>query len=304
MDLDLNQLRTFHAVAREHSYTRASQRLHVTQSAVSHAMRRLEDGVGKPLVVRRGRGFELTADGRYLLEVCERVFGELDRARAQLSSDALGRYTVVLGATVEFGTTVLLGRLGPFLEAHPELQLDFLFSHELVQPLLRGEIDIAVDCALHPHPSVSATDLFRERYSVVASPAFLTRHPVREPADLEAQPLLSMDGEGTWWDRVLRALPPGGRPMLRRLVRINHVRGIINGAKAGLGVGLVPTYTVLAELADGRLREPFPDLQILEDRFRVVCKHGRLDWAPIAALRGFLLALDPGELGDAIGRAD
>ncbi len=303
MDLDLNQLRTFHAVARAHSYTRAAKRLHVTQSAVSHAMRKLEDSVGRPLVERRGRGFTLTADGRYLLDVCERIFGELERAQAQLSEDAPGRHRVVLGATVEFGTTVLLGRLGPFLEEHPEIHLDFLFSHNLVQPLLRGEIDLAVDCAAHAHPAVVSTDLFRERYSVIAAPAFLARHAVEVPLDLEPLPVLSLDAEGEWWDRVLRGLPTSGRPQLRRLVTVNHIRGIINAAKAGLGVGLVPTYTVLRELEDGRLRALFPDRELLEDRFRIVCRHNRQDWPPVVALRDFLLSLDSGELGDAIERS-
>jgi DNA-binding transcriptional LysR family regulator len=114
--------------------------------------------------------------------------------------------------------------------------------------------------------------------------------------------VLSLDGEGEWWANFLRALPLDRRPRLGRIVALNHVRGIINAAMAGLGVGLVPTYTVLRELEDGRLLGLFPDLELLEDRFRVVCKRSRSDEPAIRALREFLLTLEPGELGDAIGR--
>jgi DNA-binding transcriptional LysR family regulator len=303
VDLDLNQLRSFHAVARRHSYTGAARELHVTQSAVSHAMRKLEEAVGRPLVRRRGRGFELTADGRYLAEVCERVFGEIERARLNLADAAPGAQRMVLGATVEFGTTVLVGRLAPFIEMHPEIHLDLHFSHHLVEPLLRDEVDICVDCNPHPHPSVVATDLFRETYSVIASPGFIRRHALRTPSDLADLRVLSLDDQGEWWARVLRALPEAERPVLRRLVAVNHVRGIINAALAGLGVGLVPTYTVLAELGDGRLCSLFPDLPLREDRFRILRKRSRQGWAPLEALTLFLLAMDPGDFGDAIGRA-
>ena len=298
MDLDLNQLRTFHAVARAHSYTRAARRLHVTQSAVSHAMRKLEDRVGQPLVLRRGRSFTLTPAGQELFESCERIFAELGRVEVRLSGEGGPRRRLVLGATVEFGTTVLIERLAPFVEAHPELHLDFRFSHHLVQPLLRDEVDLAVDCVPHPHPSVVSTDLFRETYKVIAAPSFLARNPVGGPADLAHLPLLSMDGEGAWWGRVLRALPV--RPRLRRIVTLNHVRGIINATVAGLGVGLAPSYTVLAELEEGRLVELFPDLSLLEDRFRIVCKHSRRHQPAIVALSEFLRAMDLGAIGGAI----
>ncbi len=299
MDLDLNQLRVFHQVARANSYTRAAQALHVTQSAVSHAMRKLESRVGRPLVRRRGRGFELTADGRYLLEVSERIFGELEEAQRHLLDDAPTQ-RLVLGATVEFGTTVLVSRLAPFVEAHPEIHLDLYFSHHLVEPLLRDEIDLAVDCHPHPHPSIQSTDLFRETYSVIASPGFVERHGLERPEELAALPVLSLDPQGAWWARVLRALPPRRRPVLRRVVALNHVRGIINAALVGLGVGLVPTYTVLPELGDGRLRALFPGLRLREDRFRVLCKQQRQEWPAVRAMTDFLLELEPGDFGDAI----
>src|SRR5512139_122860 len=78
--LDLARLRVFHEATRSGSYTAAARRLHVTQSAVSHAIRSLEESVGGRLVEWRQRQFTLTDEGEYLQRVCQRVFRDLDEA--------------------------------------------------------------------------------------------------------------------------------------------------------------------------------------------------------------------------------
>ncbi|OGS34019.1 MAG: hypothetical protein A3J82_06120, partial [Elusimicrobia bacterium RIFOXYA2_FULL_69_6] len=270
---ELNKLEVLREAARSGSYTAAASRLHLTPSAVSHAVRKLEAGLGRSLVEWRGRRLSLTDEGEYLYRVCERVFGELDEAGERLAGKAsLVEQSVTLGATVEFGSYVLIRKLRTLLEAHPELKVDFFFSHELVQPLLRDEIDLAVDCRPHPSPAVESVSLFREKYAVVAAPAFLRKHPVSAPRDLERLPVLSLDKEGAWWRNMREAVPPGGRPAFERVIAVNHIRGMINAAAEGLGVALLPTFTMLDELERGTLRVLFPRLRLLEDHFRVVQK--------------------------------
>jgi DNA-binding transcriptional LysR family regulator len=305
LELELNQLRVFLEAVRAESYTLAGSRLHISQSAVSHAVRKLERGLDRRLVDWRGRRFSLTEDGRQLFELCGRVFAELEEGKRRLASTGQGiRWRVVLGATVEFGTTVLIRKMGPFFEAHPEIHVDFVFSHHLVQPLLDDEVDLAVDCQVHRHPAVQRTALFREKYVVVASPGFLARNPIREPLDLATLPTLTMDGEPEWWHRMLRVLPEGRRPAFQRIVSINHVRGIANAALAGLGVGLVPKYTVLRDLRDGTLVELFPRLALLEDLFCIYQKRSRAAREVNRLLTEFLLELDSREYGDSIGAVD
>ncbi|MDD5629448.1 MAG: LysR family transcriptional regulator [Elusimicrobia bacterium] len=302
MPLELNKLEVLREAARSGNYTAAAARLHLTPSAVSHAIRKLEAGLSRELVEWRGRRLVLTDEGEYLYRVCERVFGELDEAGERLAGrDAGIEKTVVLGATVEFGSTVLIRKLRPLLEAHPELRLDFYFSHELAQPLLRDEIDLAVDCRPHPNPAVEGTLLFREKYSVVAAPAFLKRHPVLKPLDLERLPVFSLDKEGRWWRNMLEAVPQGGRPGFGRVIAVNHVRGMINAAVEGLGVALLPRYTILDELAMGRLRMLFPELKLLEDRFCVYQKRARAGREKNRLLARFLTSMRVDEFGDAIG---
>jgi DNA-binding transcriptional LysR family regulator len=304
MPLDLNQLRTFLGVARHRGHTRAAAHLHVTQSAVSHAIRKLERGLGLALIESSGRRFALTEEGRFLHQACERIFREVEEVERHLLPRSFGvRTRVVLGATVEFGTTVLIRKMRPFLDAHPDLHVDFLFSHDLVHPLLQDEVDIAVDCRFHPHPSVESTPLFRETWTAIASPDFLARHEIRLPRDLEPLPVLSMDREGEWWTNLLQALPDEERPLFRRLVVVNHVRGIINAAMDGIGVGLVPRYTVLEEIASGALVALFPDVNLLEDQFRIFQKKLRARRAANRAVVAYLRGLDATEYGETIGRA-
>lgn len=304
MELDLNKLYVFREAARTGSYTGAAQRLHVTQSAVSHSIRKLERSIGRRLVEWNARRLQLTEPGERLYEACERVFSELEEVEEQLVDGEDSRVNVCLGANVEFGTTVLIRKMGPLLQAHPELHVDYRFSHSLEGPLLRDEIDLAVDCRSHNHPSVESLPLFREAYVAIASDAFLARQAIRTPHDLEEVVVLSLDKAGDWWGNLQRVLPPEQRPAFRRIVQVNHIRAIINAALDGQGVGFVPLYTVLQELDDGRLRQLFPDLSLLEDRFSIVQKRNRAHRLKNRLVTEYLLGLDASEFGDAIRAVD
>ncbi len=302
MRLDLSKLQAFVEVVRTGSLVAAARRLHVTPSAVSHALRRLQDSAGRPLLEWRGRQLSLTEYGDELFQACQHAFDRLEEAERRLQAGpSEERLHLSLGATVEFGATVLLRKLRPLLDATPGLHLDFHFGNDLTGPLLRDEIDLAVDCRPHPHPAVHRTRLFRERYVVVATPAFLEAHPVRTPMDLRRTPVLSLDREGTWWNNLLRALPASRRPTLEHIVVIDHVRGMINGTRAGYGVSLLPKYSVLGELEAGALVALFPRLTLLEDSFSLFQKLSRRERPANLLLTRFLLALDVREFGDAMG---
>jgi DNA-binding transcriptional LysR family regulator len=299
--LDLDKLRVFLEASRCGNYTAAARRLHVTQSAVSHAIRKLEEGAGARLVEWRGRRFTLTGEGEYLEEVCQRVFRDLDEAGQALSQRA-GPLTqvVTVGATVEFGTSVLVRKLRPLLDAVPWLHLDFRFGDDLAPLLLRDEIDLAIDCAPLVHPSLQATALFREKYLLVASPAFLAAHQVRRPTDLERVPVLSLDKKGAWWANAMRAFPGRRRPVLGHIVEVNQVRGMVHAALEGYGVAILPKYTVLGKVARGELVALFPRLRLLEDWFCVYQKRAHAGREKNRLLTDFLTRLDVSEFGDAI----
>jgi DNA-binding transcriptional LysR family regulator len=299
--LDLNKLGVFLEATRSGSYTAAAKRLHVTQSAVSHAIRKLQEGVAQPLVEWQHRRLTLTDEGRYLREVCERVFRDLDQAEHALAARAPGGTRVVaVGAPVEFGTTVLVRKLKPLVDAVPWLQVRFRFRDDLAPLLVSDDIDLAVDSAPHTHPSVMATRLFREKYLIVASPSFLRSHRVRRPIDLERVPVLSLDDQGRWWTHALRSVPGRRRPVLGRIIGVDQVRGMVHAALEGYGVALLPKYTVQGKVGRGELVALFPRLRLVEDWFCVYQKRASAGREQNRLLTEFLLHLDLAEFGDAI----
>jgi DNA-binding transcriptional LysR family regulator len=296
MSLDLYQLRAFFAVARTLNYTEASRRLCLTQPAVSHAVAKLARGLKDPLLRKGPGGLELTEAGKVLYKSCETVFYELEKAEERLAAAGKGAGVIRLGATVEFGTTLLVKYLKGFIDRNPGIHVDFQFRHELLRPLLKDELDVIIDCRVHKAEGVEKTPLFREDYAVIASPDLVRRRGIKKPKDLSGCRILSMDKAGAWWGNFLNALPPADRPEFREITEMNHIRGIINAALDGLGVGFVPRYTVLKEFRAGTLANVFPRLKLLEDNFYVYQKAGRAGLERHRLLLSYLKQLGTAQL--------
>ncbi|BDU77913.1 LysR family transcriptional regulator [Mesoterricola sediminis] len=292
--LDLYQLKAFHALGTAGSFTRAAERLNLTQSAVSHAVAKLEASAGLPLVDRSTRELRLTEEGRRLFQACEEVFATLEAAAEDLAPPS-ARGRIRLGATLEFGSSILMRHIRPFLEAHPHIEVDFHLAEDLLAPLLRDELDIAIDCREHAGPGLQRLPWFVETYVAAASPAFLATRPIASPMDLAGCPVLSLDKGGAWWNRLLSALPPGQRPELGRIIAVNQVRAMINAAAEGLGLLLAPAYAVLGELERGDLVPLLPGVRPREDRFAIYQKRRRAALGRHRLLTEFLLTLAPPE---------
>jgi DNA-binding transcriptional LysR family regulator len=298
ISLDLPQLRTFFTLAQTGSFTACARRLHRTQSAVSHAMAKLEDLVGVPLLDRRSRELGLTEEGRRLYQACEQVFATLDAATEDLRRHStLARGRLRIGTTVEFGSSILMKHIQPFLIAHPDLEIDFTLSHDLLTPLLRDDLDLIIDCQEHSLPTLKKSPLFRETYVVACAPAFRKAHRLRVPADLSRVPVLSLDKAGTWWNRFLRAVPDHEQPQLDQIIAVNHIRAMIHAAVEGMGALLVPQYSVLGELERGDLVALFPTIRPTEDRFSIYQKKVKASHEKQRLLTRYLQSLSPTEFG-------
>jgi len=276
MSLDLYQLRAFFTVAQTLNFTEAAKKLYVTQSAVSHAIKKLERSAGTELFRKNGNKFSLTETGRTLYRTCETVFYELEKTEELIAKNKktdIG--TIRLGATVEFGTTLLVKYLKGFINKHPGIHIDFQFKHDLLKPLLHDELDIIIDCREHKMDGIEKKPLFREEYAVIASKEFIRKNKLKNPSCLSRCNILSLDKGGLWWGNFLNALPMYERPEFKTITEINHIRGIINAAIESLGAGFVPKYCVLKELAAGTLKNVFPRLELLEDHFSIYQKTKR-----------------------------
>ncbi|MFO7693860.1 MAG: LysR family transcriptional regulator, partial [Vicinamibacterales bacterium] len=265
---------------------------------------KLEQSAGVRLVERRGRNVHLTEGGERLFSVCETVYAAVEGAAESLRKGAAtARGMLRLGAPPEFGCSVLMRHIGGFIRQNPDIQLDFTLGHDLLTPLRRDEIDVAIDCVEHFQPDLQKVPLFRESYTVACAPAFRRLHRLATPRDLSRVPLLSVDKAGAWWHRLLRAVPEPDRPELRHVTAVNHIRAMITAAVEGIGVALVPSYSVLPELEHRLLVQLFSRLDLPEDRFRIYQKKAKSSLAKHRALVTYLQSINPSEFRPDAGAA-
>lgn len=298
LDMDLYQLKTFFILAKEKNFTRAAALLFVTQSAVSHAIKKLETSLGTPLINRNKRTLSLTLAGQALFKSCEKIFYEIEKVDQDIDRHKKeSKILIRLGSTVEFGATILIRHIPDFLKLHPDIHLDYYFSSALETPLARDEVDLTIDCLEYELSGLEKIHLFREQFVTIASPQFIKEHAVYSLDDLERVNILSDDKELDWWENFITAIPEEKRSCLKRVVRINHVRGIINAAVGGLGVGFVPRYTVIRELKERVLIDPFPTIKPNASHFHIFIKKEKMEFRKNKALIDFLTRLKPSEFG-------
>ncbi len=178
-----------------------------------------------------------------------------------------------------------------FFEQHPNIHVDFHLSHHLLTKLLNDELDMAIDCRPHIHPEIQVIPLFREEYVVIASPEYIAANDIHDLGDIEHCNILSLDKSLDWWGNFIHALPAERQACFRRVTVINHIRGIINAALCGIGIGFVPKYTVLNAIAEGALTILFPDRDILNDRINIYIKEKRAALDKNICLMDFLKRL-------------
>lgn len=143
--LDLDLLRTFVHVVDCGGFTRAGERVHRTQSTISQQIRRLEETVARPLLLRQGRTVELTEEGEALLGIARRMLALQDEAEAVLVRREATE-VVRLGIPEDFTGRRLAAVLGTFARAHPRIRLDVRcdLASCLIRDFERGELDVAL----------------------------------------------------------------------------------------------------------------------------------------------------------------
>ena len=171
----LAALRAFEAAARHLSFTRAADELHVTQTAISHQIRGLEERLGVRLFRRLPRGLVLTEEAQRYLPAVRDAFARLEVATAELLA---GRTGGALTASVlpSFAAKWLVPRLGRFRAANPDIDLRISTSLHLVD-FAREDVDIGIRMGRGHYPGLRVDRLFGEALIPVCSPALLEDGP-------------------------------------------------------------------------------------------------------------------------------
>lgn len=278
-------IRAFEAAARHRSFKQAAEELHVTQSAVSHQVKALEDFLGVALFHRATRGVVLTEAGRTYLPALSEALDGIASATAHLRGDP-ARGVLRVRTTPAFASRWLLPRLNAFRRAHPEITVELTSAIELAD-VPGDDIDIAVWYGYGDWPRLDSESLLRSRLVPVCSPALLRDGPaLRRPADLRHYSLLH-NAMSDDWSRWLRAAGAHGVDATRG-PRFGDCNLMMQAAVEGQGVALAFAALVSYDLAANRLVELF-DVELLPEAwyYILVPRGGNLR-PKVAAFRDWL----------------
>ena len=250
----LTALRAFEAAGRLLSFTRAAKELHVTQAAVSHQIKTLEDQLGVALFKRVHRGLLLTDAGQALLQPMTRAFDTMADAVEGLNAKRRSDQ-ITLSTLDSLAATWLLPRLLRFRMDYPNVDIRVSTSERLID-LASDGFDLAIRYGRGKWPRVESRRLMTEEIFPVCAPALLEGDPpLREPCDLAKFTLLHDDMTEDWtmW---LEAAGVGDIDVARGLA-FTHSNLVTQAARDGAGVALGRSVLVQEDLNAGRLVRPF-----------------------------------------------
>ncbi|MGI9606383.1 MAG: LysR substrate-binding domain-containing protein [Acidimicrobiales bacterium] len=236
MNLDVESLRTFTTVLDLGGMTRAAEALDVSQSAVSWKIKRLEEKVGRTLIIREGRSLRPSRDGRELLDFARKIVVTHDEAVARLESSELTG-TVRLGTTEEISAARMCDVLARFNRIHPGATVEFVVdrSIHLDAMLQTGELDVAVLQVLPDACESDDTVLWHDSLVWVCAPDWTY--------ETGTVPLITFGDGGFYRPLAEQVLHDAGIPFTISFSGPSAA-SVIGAAEAGLGVAVLASSTV------------------------------------------------------------
>lgn len=281
----LSAVRVFEAAARHQNFTQAAVELGMTQAAVSYQVRMLEERLGAPLFARIKGRVSLTEAGRRIAPLVAAAFETLEDAFSGLVAEDQALLSISTAQTL--ATTWLAPRLGAFQVRHPDLAVRLSTDNRLID-FSTGEFHAAIRVGRGGWPGLRCHFLFRLNFSPICSADFAARHRLERPEQLLDVPRLS-PGDDWWrdWLAEVGVAPREGAPD-PGLVLDNQVMEA-NAAFAGAGIAMMTPMFWRAELASGRLVQPFAHVHVTRNSHWLIYPEGRRNQPKIAAFRDWLL---------------
>ena len=286
----LNGLRAFEAAARHLSFTLAAAELNVTQTAISHQIKRLEEELGLPLFVRKNRALALTPKAKDYLPGVRAAFNDL-----RLATDRLLRKdednVLTVSTLASHAAKWLLPRLSAFQEAHPGIDVRITTSTSLVD-FKSGDVDAAIRYGRGHWQGLRAQWLMADELFPVCSPALLDgARPLRCPEDLTHHTLLHTSaGYDDDWRQWLTAAGLPTDISRQPGVSFDLIFMTVQAAIDGIGVAMGRTSYVQDDIAKGRLVVPFKIALPADAGFYLVSPESREEPPKLKLFRQWLLA--------------
>jgi LysR family glycine cleavage system transcriptional activator len=285
----LNGLRAFEAAARHLSFTQAAAELNVTQTAISHQIKRLEEELGIRLFIRQNRALTLTPAAKEYLPGIRAAFNDL-----RLATDRLLRrdddHVLTVSTLASLAAKWLLPRITGFQEAHPGIDVRITTSTALVD-FRGGDVDAAIRYGRGQWPGLRVDWLMADKLFPVCSPALLAgRKPLRKPEDLADHVLLhSSAGNDDDWRLWLTAAGLPTNLSKQPGVTFDLVFMTVQAAIDGVGVAMGRTSYVQDDIAKGRLVVPFDITLPVDAGFYLVSPEAKADSPKLSAFRNWLM---------------
>ncbi len=249
-------MRAFISVAETNSFTKAAQSMNLTQSAISHSIRSLEDQLGVCLIERSGKRLSITQDGSVYLNRCQKVINELDLAHQELTNlKQWSQGRIRIGATHSMVKYVLPSVLREFRECFPrcEVVVSTGDSATLIKMLDNAEIDYALGMR-SKHPGWCKFDqLFSDQMGFVMSSAHPWAQLTSIPVSRLNEETYLVYGRSSETFRIFREQVEKLGVKLRISMNLDDMEAIKEMSKIGLGIGVVAPWVARRELESKEL---------------------------------------------------
>lgn len=283
----LNALKAFDSAARHLSFTKAAEELFVTQAAVSHQIKILEDFLGIELFLRKNRTLELTEAGKIYFFDVHNILKKLMDSTEKLTKNK-GQSVLSMNIPQTFGMQWLVPQLSEFNRLYPDIDVRINgVDHD--EGLLTREVDIAVYYGKGDWQGLTVERLKEARLLILAAPSLLQRQPILQPDDLRQHTLLHVHNRDNW-QRALNALQLDGIDLQHNPV-FSHTFMALQAAIHGQGIVLANELLAQKEITQGNLQEVL-NLQLKDPKsFYVVYHSDRENDQKIKAFRDWLISL-------------
>ncbi len=282
----LNSLRVFEAAARHLSFTRAAEELFVTQAAVSHQVKALEEHLGLKLFRRRNRSLLLTEEGQSYFTDIKDVFSALGEATDKLlERSEKGSLTISLQPS--FAIQWLVPRLADFNQKQPDIDVR-IKAVDMDEGSLTDDVDVAIYYGRGNWAGLRADKLYQEYLIPLCSQKLLNgRVPLNTLQDLNQHILLHDTSRRDW--KQFAKLYQLADIKINQGPIFSHSAMVLQAAAHGQGIALGNNVLAEPEIAAGRLVAPFEEKLITKNAFYVVCHANQAETGRIATFRDWML---------------
>jgi len=249
----LTALVAFETVARRLSFARAAEELHLTPSAVSHQIAKLEQFLGFLLFERTPRGIVLSDAGESYLKRVAGALGVIGDATNDIRKGA--RNTLHVHSSTSIASLWLMPRLAGFVHAYPEISLS-LSASPVHSDFALGQVDVDIRYGIPEWPNLVVETIFEEHILPLASPDLLARSPIHVPSDLLKRPLIQSTVNLVQWPAWFASRNLIGMPE-RFAFRFDRASMSLEAAVQGLGIALESDRLAAQHIEAGRLRPVF-----------------------------------------------